>query len=686
MRQSTRSGTLPDVTVSSSTRRLVERTSRRIAHGTRGRAIADAVLLGAAASGLAFVAAITIVPSAPPAVVALLAGGVVFGAATIAVLRRWSAARAVAAFEREQTRLDNLLVTAHEALQGRAVHPIVAEELYAQAAARLEGVDWARWYRDVWTRVALALFVAAAAVVVIGRGVPVANRGADGDRPTPRPTTAAAAAALRVIVVPPSYSRRPPLTLDDPSSVEVLEGSRVRFEIAANGRAELVEPGRVAQAFARDGSRAWLESVVRESRVFLVRVAGAPDRLLQLRVLPDRPPTIVIDRPGRDLLFAAPTGEVPIAIRARDDLRIAALSLRYTRIAGSGETFTFEEGEIPLRTTTRSDGAEAAATGTLTLDRLQLVEGDSIVYRAIARDDKPGSDPVASDSFLIEIGKPGEAAASGVDLPQDRDRQALSQQMVIMKTERLQAARSTWSADALLEQSRLLAVEQRMVRAEFLFMTGGEVADEVEEAEHSDELAQGRQANRGQSELLAAIREMSRAEARLNGGDTVQALVFERAALVALQRAFDRRRYFLRTLPERTRVDPGRRLSGDLASARPSALAPAILQDDRDTEVLRMLIRELADAIRTRRAVDPALAARLLAAAPDATGMQRRVLEMTSSEQPEGERLRAASAAEQELLAMLRARLGIVPPTSIERDRWRGHVNERLLTSPERPR
>jgi hypothetical protein len=38
--------------------------------------------------------------------------------------------------------------------------------------------------------------------------------------------------------------------------------------------------------------------------------------------------------------------------------------------------------------------------------------------------------------------------------------------------------------------------------------------------------------------------------------------------LTALQRAFDRRWYFLRTLPERTRIDPGRRLSGERSEAR----------------------------------------------------------------------------------------------------------------------
>ncbi len=195
------------------------------------------------------------------------------------------------------------------------------------------------------------------------------------------------------------------------------------------------------------------------------------------------------------------------------------------------------------------------------LDALKLVDGDTLVYRAIATDRKPGADPSMSDTFLIEIGRLAGVASTGFAVDEDRDRQGLSQQMLIIKTERLHASRNSMAAEAFQEQSRLLAVEQRMVKAEFVFMTGGEVADEIEEAEHAHELAEGRFENTAQVELLTAIREMSRAEARLNAADTAQALTYERAALRALQRAFDRRRYLLRTLPERARIDPARRLT-----------------------------------------------------------------------------------------------------------------------------
>ena len=45
------------------------------------------------------------------------------------------------------------------------------------------------------------------------------------------------------------------------------------------------------------------------------------------------------------------------------------------------------------------------------------------------------------------------------------------------QAKRLQQKRGSLSSDDLAEQSLNLAVEQRMIRAEFVFMMGGELAD-----------------------------------------------------------------------------------------------------------------------------------------------------------------------------------------------------------------
>ena len=150
--------------------------------------------------------------------------------------------------------------------------------------------------------------------------------------------------------------------------------------------------------------------------------------------------------------------------------------------------------------------------------------------------------------------------------------------MVIVKTERLDARGAGLPPDVRLAEAQGLAVEQRMVRAEFVFLMGGDVQDEIEEAAHAHDLVEGRLANQGQAALLAATRAMSRAEARLTAGDTAAALVAEREALSFLQQAFDRRRYLLRPVAERARIDPSRRLQGPPASG-PSLAWPMAAPD-----------------------------------------------------------------------------------------------------------
>jgi hypothetical protein len=56
---------------------------------------------------------------------------------------------------------------------------------------------------------------------------------------------------------------------------------------------------------------------------------------------------------------------------------------------------------------------------------------------------------------------------------------------------------------------------------------------------------------------------MSEAATSLAVADTTTALVAERAAVAALQRAFTKSRLILRTLSVRERIDPTRRLTGD---------------------------------------------------------------------------------------------------------------------------
>ena len=169
--------------------------------------------------------------------------------------------------------------------------------------------------------------------------------------------------------------------------------------------------------------------------------------------------------------------------------------------------------------------------------------------------------------------------------------------MLIVKTERLHQRRASLAPDDLAGQSLNLAVEQRMIRAELVFMLGGEINDEEVEAEQSVELQAGRLQNRGQRDLRTATIAMSQAAKLLAGTNTAEALNAERAAVTALQRAFSRDRYILRALATRSRLDPARRLTGSLAEATGWRRVPADAPSNRLTALLQDLLRGIAELI-----------------------------------------------------------------------------------------
>jgi hypothetical protein len=649
----------------------------------RLRSLADALMLGSVTTALLYVGVRLTDWTLNPVVIAASVGTIVFTAAGLLLWRRWTMRRTAVALETQPGGdFHNVIITAVEALAGRPVHPVVERELLAQAADKL-GESQTHWHASgLTTRAALAVTMAATVALLLLNNV---------GRPHPQGTEPGSMSAgretanmtLRVIVTPPPYVQRPPIVFENAQRVDVLEGSTVRLQMVGTGNlVQLIEAGQEPRRFDVHDRIAELALQATTSRVLLIRgdaFSGgvASDWLLQIQVHADRRPTVAIERPGRDLLFASADGVVPVHIHAEDDLRLTSLTLHYTKVSGSGEVFKFVEGDIPLSTIGASIPTSRNAVGTVSLDQLQLEDGDTLVYRAVARDDKPGADPGVSETFLIEIGKRGEASSTGFALPQDRERQGLSQQMLIMKTERLEADRAKLAADAFSEQSRLLATEQRRVRAEFLFMTGGEVVDEVEEAEQSHELAQGRLENRGQIELLMAIREMSRAEARLNAADTGQALVFERAALAALQRAFDRRRYFLRTLPERARIDPARRFSGDTSTARSSLRPLPPSDEDLALTALRRALIELSTAIDTRLRLDTQLAAEVAALDPGSSALQQAALQLSTATTTD-QRILAAQTAQRQVSALLMEQLPAAGHLNLRSDPVLGMLAEQL--------
>jgi hypothetical protein len=543
--------------------------------------------------------------------VAAMAAGVVF--ATLFVSQRHmsnvDAARAIEAF----APLDNLVVTAAELEERpRPVPAEIREAIVAQAGERLRAMNPG----DI---IPLAQPIAVVALVAIGCAL-LAGVGS-GVLPgaiTRAPLDTAAitpAGSFDVRVVPPAYTGRKPETLRDPVQISVMAGSRIQIAVA---------------------NRDWVAT--ESAAIEITTGPNTQPRFLSVIVVPDFPPSIRVVTPGKDTAFAEPKGQVAISIQTGDDLGLSALSLRFTKASGGGENVSFTEGEVPLRLERRS-GRDWLGRAEISLDALGLEDGDILVYRAIARDTNPNGEPVQSDQYLIEIGRNAEIADAGFALPSEEKKYAISQQMVIYHTEQLLQRRLA-DREALLERSRDIAMEQRMVRAEVVFLGGGEVEDEVEEAAHSHELAEGRLENTGRAEMVRAINAMSRAEALLNDGSVKEALVLEREALAHLERALDRRRYFLRTLPDRSRIDATRRLTGERREAQSWPREPRQTVAAGSLDAQRRVMRDLAAGTN----LDAGLAARLAAVDPSSVELQNAAVALAAAKTDAARQAAAQSA------------------------------------------
>ncbi len=489
------------------------------------------------------------------------------------VRQRSVPAAAARAIEGARPSSRNVVITAEELLRHpeRAAGPIRARVLYesAEIAGAIDRTEVVPLSRLAVLATLALVFAAALVTGVSGRAARVAVHAIQQAVERARPAPAGAPTVLATIV-PPAYTREPARTVRNPERVEALQGSRLSLTVQGAGPWR-VRFGTDALVATVSGDSTVVDLALTRSGYLAIepqdRDAGASRRLLPVTVIPDRAPTIRVEAPGRDLLLPDTTPVVGLSASATDDFGLQSLELRYTKVSGSGEQFEFNEGALPL-TIARESGRAWKARTDLALATLGLAPGDAMIYRIVGRDERPGDAGLASsETFFIEVAGPGQVALAGFELPPDRERYALSQQMIVLKLERLRARERALDRATLEREVGNIAAEQRAVRANFVFLMGGQVEDEEAEAEHSHEIQEGRLENTARREIVDAIQHMGRVEVGLAAINTTAALPPARAAVDALQRAFGRNRYILRALPVRSRVDPSRRLTGETSNA-----------------------------------------------------------------------------------------------------------------------
>ncbi len=554
----------------------------------------------------------------------VLAGGwfalALLAAAMVAVWQVKSPGRFIpaVAVEKRMPALQNVLVTAAELLDGTLhTSPAFHERVIADAGTAVARVS-AKEVVPLGRPASVLAVAAAVAVMLVALAAGVEPHDAQTRGDLPGGTAAATAAlSMAVRVLPPSYLQQRPRELRDPEAIEVIAGSSVEAS-APGARLRWVDErgsGRAAEATLR--------VQLRDDGFIAVEQHDVVTRVVPVTVRADETPRVAVVRPGGDLVLPA-AAPVAVSASATDDHGLLSAELRYTRVSGSGEQFEFTNGVVPLvvrRPSARSWTLEAE----LPLARMGAVPGDAIVFRIAARDARAAAGEGLSDAVVVEIAGPGRTVGAGAAIDPTEDTFALSQQMILLKLKRLHAARRSLGASDLLARSQSLAAEQRSVRALFVFMLGGEVEDEEVEAAHSHEIQEGRLEDTSRRDLVTAVNLMSRVEQHLTAAEIVAALPPAQAAVDAVQRAFGRRRYFLRTMPLRMRIDPTRRLTAETTNVDGvSVAASRPPQRDAALATLEDLIRLASlDDEELRKASLADVAARVLAVDPRSNELQR---------------------------------------------------------------
>jgi hypothetical protein len=511
---------------------------------------------------------------------------------------RWSSAAAARAIEGAYPASRNVVITAEELTRHpHRARPWIRARVFESAASivREASPGAVAPMRNQVLRLLASIAVSVALGGVSQRSISQSEVSVS---PSAADRLRAAPGSIVATVTPPAYTGDAARTVTNPDRIEALQASSLRLAVVGEG-AWRIRFGTDPLSPKIDRGGAVVELTLTRSGYIAIEPendrSGEARRLVPVTVTADRAPTIRVEVPGKDLLLPDASPLIRLATSATDDFGLQSLELRYTKASGSGEQFEFQEGSIPL-VIARNDARNWKASAELVLKRLGLAAGDTLIYRVLGRDGRPGDTGLAtSDTFYIEVAGPGQVALEGFEMPPDRERFALSQQMIVLKLERLRARERSLDRAALEHEIANIAAEQRAVRSNFIFLMGGHVEDEEEEAAHSNEIQEGRLENTARKEIVSAIQHMTRAEQGMATVSTSAALPPARAAVEALQRAFGRNRYFLRTLPVRSRVDPSRRLTGELSEAsawKRELLPPA---PDTRTETARELLARLID-------------------------------------------------------------------------------------------
>jgi hypothetical protein len=453
--------------------------------------------------------------------------------------------------------------------------------------------------------------------------------------PTPIPPLG----AWQVRVDAPAYTRRAPQQWGDVQNVAAISGSTVQLRgrgpVPAHVIARVVGEAADTLGAARrkralvptaNGDGWQVRTVATDGPVMLQLDRGGRSRLLVIEGRADSIPRVTLLQPARDSVFRTPEGSLTLVASVRDDIGLGQARFELIVSSGEGERFTARTVAMGAR---RFAGEQAGTIrATMDMAALNLVAGDIVHLRAIARDAHPSSDREygSSETRSFRIARAAEYDSVAVEPapPPEVDKSLLSQRMLLMLTEKLEKQRPTLDRKTLMTESIKIGRDQARLRqavGDVVFQRlSGDVSGEHAHTagdghDHGVEQQQGKLALSGgnaggvlaegddspviaiNQPLLEAYNAMWDAGRELEQGEPKAAIPHMRLALAAIERARAAERLYLRGKPPTVIIDIAKvRLAG---------------KDTGTTNVRRE--REALPPREARRAVRLVVAAQLVA-------------------------------------------------------------------------
>ncbi|MCS6805495.1 MAG: DUF4175 family protein [Acidobacteriota bacterium] len=204
----------------------------------------------------------------------------------------------------------------------------------------------------------------------------------------------------------PAYTAMPTKTVEDGGDIVALKGTRVTIQAILNRPADaatiVLDGGATVAMQMIEPNRYAGQITVSDNSTYRIDLSAAGERyagsgVYEIIALDDAPPTVRIEKPGRDMK-ATSIQEVFTQARAEDDYGVASMELRFSVNGGKEQT-------IPLYRAGHGAPKQLTGTHTFFLEEFNLQPGDVITYYATAKDGRPTADghQGSSDIYFLEI-------------------------------------------------------------------------------------------------------------------------------------------------------------------------------------------------------------------------------------------------------------------------------------------